>query len=37
LTSSPAASHGTLTIGVTNDIALAIQRDNPEWDDLCDR
>jgi predicted GIY-YIG superfamily endonuclease len=32
--------HGTLTIGVTNDIARRawkirlIERDNPEWDDL---
>jgi predicted GIY-YIG superfamily endonuclease len=35
--------HGTLTIGVTNDIARRawrirlLERDNPEWDDLDDR
>jgi hypothetical protein len=26
--------NGTLAIGFTNDVARAIQRDNPDWDDL---
>jgi hypothetical protein len=35
--------HGTLTTGVTDDIARrarkirSIERDNPQWHDFCDR